>query len=94
MFKKLLSYIGNKGFMIKMPFKEGRMNKFKETGILWEPELHWIPREYFDMACKLSKFMKENDIRDLQGLISSEHHYAMKYYYEEYCDKEDTASQA
>lgn len=66
-----------------------KVKRFKEEGILWEPELHFIPKKYFKMACKLSKFMRENGIRELQGVVQADHYRDMKYHYEEYCDKED-----
>lgn len=56
---------------------------FKETGILYEPELYNIPDKYFTMARELGDFMKKNKIREIQGIIESDHYYTMKYYYEE-----------
>jgi len=58
------------------------MKKFKETGIMWEPELHFIPKKYFKMACKLGKFMRENGIREIQSVVESTHYGDMKYHYE------------
>ena len=56
---------------------------FKPVGILYEPELHFIPRKYFDMAVELSKFMQENNIRELQGVVEAGHYRDMQYYLED-----------
>lgn len=47
---------------------------FEITGILYEPELHFIPRKYFAMACELSEYMEEHNLRDIQGLTLSSHY--------------------
>jgi hypothetical protein len=47
---------------------------FEITGILYEPELHFIPAKYFEMACKLTTFMRENNLREIQGLTLDEYY--------------------
>lgn len=57
------------------------IKKYEETGILWEPELHFIPKKYFKMALKLGQFMKENNIREIHDIVHADNYYTLKNEY-------------